>query len=162
VELTSYWNDEHTGIFTSAVIAVDENVDNSTAQDSVNVTVLGGEAEGISEWVSDMPSFTQGEKTAVFLKKLERSQVPKSKFMEARLAEEQYEVYGGFKGKFAANDDAVGNLPTAKFKEAVSKIRRGESSPGVELDASLAVVTMPYSYRIPLAPSSRPGRQLSD
>ena len=66
VESDSYWNDEHTGIYTSAVLAVDEELKGTVGQDSITITLPGGEADGIGQWVSDEPSFNQGEKAVVF------------------------------------------------------------------------------------------------
>jgi len=146
VERSSYWNDEHTGIYTSVVLSVEERLKGTASQDRITVTLLGGEVDGMWEWVSSMPSFDQGEKAVVFLKKLSKAQLPKVKDSKLQLSEEQFEVYGGFQGKFAIKQGRVGNLPVAEFKERVSKILQGQTLPDEELDVPLSVATFPYSY----------------
>ena len=79
VERSSYWNDEHTRIYTSVVLSVEESLKSTTGHDKIIVTLPGGEAEGIGLLVSDMPSFDQGEKVVVFLKKLSKAQLPRAK-----------------------------------------------------------------------------------
>src|SRR4030042_1698793 len=64
---TSQWNAEHTHIETQVTISVEERV-KGAGNNTVTVTLLGGEVDGITEWVSDMPSFNQGERVMVFLK----------------------------------------------------------------------------------------------
>jgi hypothetical protein len=146
VERNSYWNDEHNRIYTSVVLSVEESFKGEASQDRITVTLPGGEAEGIGEWVSEMPSFEQGEKAVVFLKKLPEDQVPKVKDSKLQLFEEQFEVYGGFRGKFTVTEDKVANLPIAKFKERVNKILQGQALPIEELEVPLSQATFPYSY----------------
>ncbi len=131
VEQNSYWNDEHTGIYTSVVLSVEEMLKGTASQDRITVTLPGGEVDEIGEWVSNMPSFDQGERVVVFLKKL-----PK----------EQFEVYGGFRGKFTIAGDKVGVLPLVKFKERVDKVLKGQALSDEELDVPLSVATSAYSY----------------
>ncbi len=90
VERNSYWNDEHTGIYTSVALSVEESIKGKVSPDRIVVTFLGGEAEGIGEWVSDMPSFDQDEKAVVFLKKLTQEKLPKVKESKFQLPEEQF------------------------------------------------------------------------
>jgi transcriptional regulator CtsR len=136
VEHSSYWNDEHTGIYTSVVLSVEERLKGTMSQDRITITFPGGEVDEIGEWVSDMSSFDQGERVLVFLKKLSKAQ----------LSEEQFEVYGGFRGKFTITGDKVGNLPLAQFKERVSNVLKGQTLADWELDVPLSVATSPYSY----------------
>ncbi len=144
VERSSYWNDEHTGIYTSVVLSMEESLKGTISQDRITITFLGGEADGVEQWVSDMPSFEHGEKAVVFLKKLSKEQIPKAKAKE-QLSEEQLEVYGGFRGKFAIKQGRVGNLTEADFKERVRKVVRGQVLLVEELDIPLSRVTFPYS-----------------
>jgi hypothetical protein len=92
VERSSYWNDEHTGIYTSVVLSVEERLKGTASQDKITVTLPGGEVDGMWEWVSDMPSFEQGEKAVVFLKKLSKEQIPKVKDSKLQLSEDQFDV----------------------------------------------------------------------
>src|SRR4030042_6632057 len=93
-----------------------------------------------------MPSFDQGEKAVVFLKKLSRGQIPHTTVSQEQLSEEQFEVYGGFRGKFAVTGDKVGNLPMAQFKGHVNKILNGQALTDDELDVPLSPIISPYSY----------------
>ncbi len=146
VERSSYWNDEHTGIYTSVVLLVEERLKGPASQDRITVTFPGGEVDEIGEWVSDMPSFDQGERVVVFLKKLSKAQLPEVKDSKLQLPEEQFEVYGSFRGKFTITGDKVGDLPLAKFKERVDKVLKGQALSDEELDVPLSVATSPYSY----------------
>jgi len=146
VERNSYWNDEHTRIYTSMVLSLDDIFKGKISQDRITVSLLGGEADGIGEWVSDMPSFDQGEKAVVFLKKLSREQIPHTTVSQEQLSEEQFEVYGGFRGKFTVTGDKVGNLRIAQFKGHVNKILNGQTLTDDELDVPLSPIISPYSY----------------
>ncbi len=146
VERSSYWNDEHTGIYTSAVLSIEEELKGTVGRDRITVTLPGGEADGIGQWVSDVPSFDRGEKAVVFLKKLSTEQLPKTKAYKAQLPEEQFEVYRGYQGKFAIKQGKVGSLPESKFKERVRKVTQGQILPEGELYVPLSTATFPYSY----------------
>ncbi len=155
VELSSYWNDEHTGIYTSVVLSVDEALKGKKDKDRITVTFLGGEVDGMGQWVSDMASFDQGEKAVVFLKKLSKEKIPKVKDKE-QLSEEQFEVYHGYKGKFTIKQGKVGNLSEAKFKERVEKVVKGQDLSEEELEVPSSLVISPYSYGGMKWPGSSP------
>ncbi len=146
VERSSYWNDEHTGIYTSAVLSIEEGLKGTVGRDRITVTLPGGEADGIGQWVSDVPSFDQGEKAVVFLKKLSTAQLPKTKAYKTQLPEEQFEVYRGYQGKFAIKQGKVDSLPESKFKERVRKVAQGQTLPEDELYVPSSIATFPYSY----------------
>ncbi len=146
VERNSYWNDERTGIYTSVVLSVEEGLKGTPGQDRITVTLPGGEADGIGEWVSDMPSFDQGERAVVFLKKLSTAQLPKTKASKLQFAEEQFEVYRGYQGKFAVNQGKVDNLSEVKFKERIRKVVEGRALQEDELYVPSSTATFPYSY----------------
>ena len=140
-ERTSQWNDERTQIYTSVVVSVEESFKGTLSQDSIAITVPGGEVGEIGQWVSHMPSFDRGERAVLFLKKL-----PKAKHPKAQLPEAQLEVYGGFRGKLAVKQGKVGNLPLAKFKERVSQALQGQALPDGEIDLPSSPATFPFSY----------------
>ncbi|MFH1382973.1 MAG: matrixin family metalloprotease [Chloroflexota bacterium] len=107
VEQSSQWNAEHTRIFTSVVMDVEETLKGVPAGKRITVTVPGGTAEGITEWVSDAPGFAQGERAVAFLKKL---------------PDASYEVYGQFQGKRTIDkQNQVEGLPLPKFKERITR-----------------------------------------
>ena len=145
VERSSYWNDEHTGIYTSVVLSVEETLKGEKGKDRITVTYSGGEVDGMWQWVSDMASFEQGEKAVVFLKKLSKEKIPKVKAKE-QFSEEQFKVYGGYRGKFAIKQGRVGNLTEAEFKERVGKVVQGQVLSVEELEVPLSTVTYPYVY----------------
>ena len=65
--LNSYWNPEHTHIFTDVGVSV-ERVVKGTPGAHVVVRAPGGTAEEITESVSEAPSFAVGERALLFLK----------------------------------------------------------------------------------------------
>jgi len=144
-ERSSYWNDEHTRIYTSVVFSVEDRM-KGDAGPQVTITVPGGTVDGIGEWVSDMVSFDQGEKSVVFLKKLTTTQLPEASALQGQIPEEQFEVYYGSRGKFPVRGDRVDSLPVSEFKGRVNSILSGQALPSTELDIAPSVVTMPYSY----------------
>ena len=141
VERTSGWNDEHTRIYTSVVVSVEESLKGEVSQDSITITVPGGEVGEIGQWVSHVPSFDRGERAVLFLKKLSKAKRPK-----AQLPEAQFEVYGGFRGKLAVKQGKVGNLPLAKFKGRVSQALQGQALPDGEIDFPSSTTTFAFSY----------------
>jgi len=145
-ERSSYWNDEHTRIYTSVVFSVEDRIKGEAGPDNVTITVPGGEVEGLGELVSEMPSFAQGEKAVVFLKKLNKAQLPQAKSLPDKFPAQQFEVYAGFRGKFPIKGDKIDSLPVAEFKDRVNKIVGGQALPATELDISPSLVTMPYLY----------------
>ncbi|MGD0352441.1 MAG: matrixin family metalloprotease [Dehalococcoidia bacterium] len=142
----SYWNDAHTQIYTSVAFSVEDRIKGEAGPDKVTITVPGGEVEGIGEFVSEMPSFDQGEKAVVFLKKLNNAQPSKAMSLPDKFPAQQFEVYQGFRGKFPIKGDKANNLPVAEFKGRINSVLKGQALPATELDISPSVVTMPYLY----------------
>ncbi len=107
VHSSSQWNADHTRIYTTVAIAVEESIKGAPGGNIITISVPGGEAEGITEWVSDTPSFALGERAVVFLE-----QLPDTRF----------EVYGQVQGKFTIDEqDEVEGIPLAQFKEQISQ-----------------------------------------
>src|SRR4030042_6199277 len=98
-ERSSYWNDEHTRIYTSVAFSVEDRI-KGDAGPQVTITIPGGMVEGIGAWTSDMVSFDQDEKSVVFLKKLTTTQLPQASALQGQIPEELFEVYYGSRGKF--------------------------------------------------------------
>ena len=127
------------------VISVNETLKGTVNGDKIAVTLSGGVADGIGQTVSDTPSFNQGENAVVFLKKLSKEQIPKSKAND-KITEDQYDVYHGSRGKYTIAGDKVGTLPAADFKNNINKILRGQPlSPG-ELHLPASSVSFPYTF----------------
>jgi len=110
VEQSSQWNVEHTRIYTSVVLVVEETIKGVPQSDNVTIIVPGGEVGGITEWVSDTPRFTLGEKAVVFLK-----QGPGTRF----------EIYGYFQGKLTVERGKVSGVPLDEFKGQLNRAIRG-------------------------------------
>jgi len=146
VERSSYWNEEHTQIYTSVAFSIDDRLKDTTNQDRVTITFLGGEAEGIGAWVSDMPSFDEGEEAMVFLKKLAKTQMPETKAIRDKFPQDEFEVYDGYRGKFAVNGGKIGNLSAGEFKGRVNGILSGQAIPDTELYVTPTPSTSPYLY----------------
>ena len=66
---TSSWNKDHTRIYTSATIQVEEYLKGNNSGESVVVRYLGGEVGDIGELYSHMPRFEDKEEVLVFLKR---------------------------------------------------------------------------------------------
>ena len=124
IETTSQWNAEHTRIYTTVVVSVEDSMKGLAEQKNITITVPGGEVDGIREWVSDTPVFNSGDRTAVFLRHYPDKDI--------------FNVVGGFQGRFLIDGDKIGKLYLKDFKELINKALRGETLPQEaeeELDA---------------------------
>ncbi len=135
---SSYWNDDHTRIYTSVVISADDTLKGTLNQDKVTVTIEGGEVGGMGLWVSDMPSFAQGEKSVLFLKKLSPSDFPGAKDFT------QFQVYRGYRGKLAISGDKAGGMPESVLRDRIQNLLKGRALSNAELNIAAASVTLPY------------------
>jgi len=109
---TSSWNENHTRIYTSATIQVDEYLKGSNNGSPVVVRYLGGEVGDIGEQYSHMPRFEDKEEVLVFLKKDQKNS--------------EYKVFSGEDGKFSIiNDPKTGekvttsNVPLSSLKAKI-------------------------------------------
>jgi len=66
--LNSYWNAEHTRIYTDVTLSLERTL-KGTMGAGVVVKTPGGTAEGITERCSEAPSYAVGERLLLFLKK---------------------------------------------------------------------------------------------
>jgi hypothetical protein len=145
VERSSYWNDEHTNIYTSVVLSVEERLKGTASQDRVTILLQGGQVGEVGEWLSDMPSFEPGERAAVLLKQLMPAQLPRATGATELLAGEQFEACGGFRGKFAIKQGKVGNLPETEFKSRLSKAIQGKALSTGESDSFWSQTEQQYA-----------------
>jgi 5-hydroxyisourate hydrolase-like protein (transthyretin family) len=81
----SRWNEEHTRINSWVTLKVEESLKGDIESDNITLSLPGGEVDGITQVVSDTPSFYNGERAAVLL---------------SRQRENTYEIYGLNKGKY--------------------------------------------------------------
>jgi hypothetical protein len=121
----SYWNDEHTRIYTSVILSLEDRLKGVIAQDAITITLAGGEADGMRERVSGTPTFTQGERVVTFLNKLSADQIPQITGLGGQLSGEQFEVYQGLSGKLTVLENRVANLTLEEFKAGVNEIVNG-------------------------------------
>ncbi|KAF1083998.1 Matrixin [Sporotomaculum syntrophicum] len=127
VEQSSQWDDGHAHIFTRVTLSIDESIKGDLAQGKLNITVPGGEVDGIIETVSDTPVFNAGEKVTVFLKK----------------GKEDFRVYGGTQGKFNIKNGKVGKLTVEEFKAQVRQSLTGQAAPELESNKNLETFSGP-------------------
>lgn len=89
----SYWNAEHSRIFTDVVIGVDETWKGAATEDgTLTLTQLGGHVDGAHYNVPGSPSFTIGEEALLFV---------------YRGASGRAQVNGMAQGKFEIRTDAA-------------------------------------------------------
>jgi PKD repeat protein len=67
-ETQSRWNEDHTHIETTATVRV-ESRPKGEGSDTVTCAVLGGTADGFTEWVEDEPVLVPGKEAYVFVKR---------------------------------------------------------------------------------------------
>lgn len=68
IKKRSYWNKRKSLIYTSVILKKDESIKGSAAEE-IEVVYLGGKVGDITLKVSEMPTFTEGEKVLVFVRK---------------------------------------------------------------------------------------------
>ncbi|MDX1440095.1 MAG: hypothetical protein R3284_09345 [Rubricoccaceae bacterium] len=107
VDLRSYWDGGHHAIHTDVVVAVTQDLKQTSLPPEVVVTVLGGVVDGIGLTVEDEPRFSVEEDVLLFLNKKDGT----------------YEVNCLFQGKYTVDQGTVVELqvPVSKF---VSRIER--------------------------------------
>ena len=94
--LASRWNQDHSRIFTSVTLSVDQYVKGGTPGQALTLVVPGGEVDGVGELYSHTATFQQGESVLVFAEKDARG---------------TYTVASGQQGKYTVRkDDATGEL----------------------------------------------------
>lgn len=110
----SYWNPEHTHIFTDVSLSVETTVKGVVGTEEVVVRLAGGQVEGITQWASDSPSLALGERVLLFLRSQEGG---------------TFSVVGGFQGEYAVEGEEVAGQgkPLAQLISEIEKIMRGAS-----------------------------------
>jgi 5-hydroxyisourate hydrolase-like protein (transthyretin family) len=103
----SRWNEEHTRIFTYVTVQVEDSLKGAINDRTITIAVPGGKAEGITQVVSETPSFNNGERMVVLL---------------SRLEDKTYEVYGFNKGKYTLGKANLNEGKTT-LEDLASQIR---------------------------------------
>jgi hypothetical protein len=104
----SHWNANHTLIITDATVAVDSVLKGDQKQPNLNISQVGGTADGITLQVSSSSFFSANEKAVLFLKK------------EATGA---FSMTGGKQGKLAVVKDYVDtNTRLSDYKKGIQQL----------------------------------------
>jgi hypothetical protein len=109
IALSSRWNEERTQILTDVTIEVSDYIKGESQGAELTIRVPGGVVEGIGMWVSDVPSFEEGQEVVLFL------------------FGNDFEVVGGFQGKFTVEKGMVleVGLPVEEFISGVRQTMKG-------------------------------------
>lgn len=94
--LVSQWNSDHSRIFTTVTLAVDQYLKGGNVPGPLNILVAGGEVDGVGEMYSHTATFRRDESILVFAEKDRQG---------------NYRVSGGTQGKYTVTrDGTTGNL----------------------------------------------------
>ena len=109
----SYWNKGQTMIYTSVTISVESYLKGGTTAKEFTIEVPGGTVGEITLWVSDVPTFEEGQEVIVFLR------------------EEYFQIIGWFQGKYTVVDDLVveKGIPVDRFTGQITGIIEGAAPP---------------------------------
>lgn len=145
IENTSYWNEEHTNIYTTAILSVEETLKGTESNSTIAITYPGGQVEEIGEWISDGPILNQGEQVLVFLKEILETEINPIHDVKKSHGE-RYEIYGGFFGKYEIRDKKVGSIPLSEFKQRVKNVIEGQQLSIAAQEIPAEEVTFPWEY----------------
>lgn len=145
-ESVSYWDDGGTGIHTSVVVSVNETLKGDAGSDNITVTYDGGEVGGMGQWYSDMPGFSTGENAVLFLNEIPAGEAPSSAALPQILADKQYSLYGGYRGKYSVVDGEAGGVPVNDFKNGIVRLLEGHTASIGDAPPDPNSVLVPFSY----------------
>ena len=83
-EMRSEWNRNKSKIFTKVSIKVIENLKGSENDQTIVISHLGGEVDGLGELYSHMPKFTQDEEALIFAKRDKENNLIVTKGLEGK------------------------------------------------------------------------------
>ena len=94
-------------IYTLVTFSVEQTI-KGEIEDEVVIRTPGGELNGQTLWVEDVPTFQLRERAVVFLEE----------------SEGVFSVVGGFQGKFSIDENNVvgGNIPLSEFIDQIREI----------------------------------------
>ena len=103
----SQWTADHSRIYTSVTVSVEEWVKGGPGENEIVITTPGGEVEGIGEWTEGAAGFQEGERVLVYLQLNDDGTA---------------NVVGGWQGKFVIeNGNIIGSA--LSLAELVSQIK---------------------------------------
>jgi hypothetical protein len=113
--VTGSWNKDFTGIYTTVIISVENELKSDKKQSKVTIIVPGGEANGITQLVSDTPAFEPGEQAVLFLSELPHNIMPRRQTQP-----KFYELAGSFQGKLDIENGRANGIPVNILEEELS------------------------------------------
>ncbi len=146
---SSKWNEDRTSIFTKVTILVEERLKYAAEYQEITIIVPGGEAEGITQVVSDMPEFRAGERVLLFLDQLAAHQGPQMNMKELLPAAPIFSMHGHFQGKLGIIEEKVGALSLNEVKDQVRSFISGKNfctEPASTDDDPVLVGSSPYVF----------------
>ncbi|MFO8192645.1 MAG: hypothetical protein R6U08_07765, partial [Bacillota bacterium] len=96
----SQWDEGQKNISTTVTFSIEKGLKGSRKGETVTIIVPGGEVDGISQYVSDTPSFKPGEEAVLFLQELKGENLPRR-----QIQTRHFEVSGNFQGKLTLPPD---------------------------------------------------------
>ncbi|MBW6464563.1 MAG: matrixin family metalloprotease, partial [Firmicutes bacterium] len=147
----SQWDLENGNIYTTININVDDIFKGEGTPLSINVIVPGGQVDGITQIVSDTPTFEHGEEVILFLNKK-----PWYDLSFQKLEPHFYELCGNFQGKFKITGDKVFDLAVEDFKEEVKSLIEDDHHP-LTLDPFIEEPVFVSNYQFVALPFRWPG-----
>ncbi len=112
VSTATYWNPEHTRIYTSIRVRVDESLKGSTRRSEVvTVTQYGGEKDGVRLDYSGRPEFSAGEPIVLFTVRGKNSDFIVVGLKQGKMRVEGNEVTRDFSGITLVDRSSDGAQP---------------------------------------------------
>ncbi len=106
-EKVSFWSEDRKKIFTRVTVKIEERIRGESPEERVEVEHEGGEIGGIGLRVSDVPSFSKGERVLLFLKGMAKKRLLLSSGKEAlqtdstlETVKEVFSIVGLAQGKY--------------------------------------------------------------
>jgi hypothetical protein len=113
-EKVSFWSDDRKKIFTRVTVKIEEKIRGESLEERVEVEHEGGEIGGIGLRVSDVPSFSKGERVLLFLKGMAKKKLLLSAEKQApqtdskpETVKEIFSIFGLAQGKYTVHPSGI-------------------------------------------------------
>lgn len=110
--IDSYWNEERTNIYTEVTVSIEDDIKGVNKQDEITIITPGGEVDGITQYVSDSPTFKLGEEAVLFLNELSSQNLSPQQIQPGT-----YQVTGSSQGKIDITDSSTNNITINTLEE---------------------------------------------
>ena len=112
ISTVTYWNDQHTRIYTSVRVRIDESFKGSTRRSEIiTVTQLGGERDGVKMDYSGRPEFSVGESVILFTERGKNNDFVVIGLKQGKMRVEGSEVTRDFSGITLVDRASQGRNP---------------------------------------------------